>query len=161
MKRGHSFDTVMTLVLFSLFTGAMLLVLMLGVESYQGISASVEQSYQERTCLQYIATKVSHYSGTGAVSVTEFGDGTALVLQESFDGDLYNTYLYEYNGMAMELFCASDVDLGPEAGFEIMAVENLQVEAVTQSLLQISCTGSNGGIATQFVQVHGGEGGGL
>ncbi len=159
MKRGHSIDTVMTLMLFCLFTGAMMMVLMLGVQSYQGISASVEQGYQERTCLQYMATKVAHYSGTGAVGVTDFGDGSALVLEDVYHGEVYYTYLYVYNGMVMELFCASDVDLGPEAGFTIMAAEALTIEVVNEGLLHLTCTGSGGGTATQFVQVYGGEGG--
>lgn len=154
MKRGHSLDTVMTLVLFCLFTCAMLLVLMMGVQSYHGITQSVENS--ERICLQYMATKVAHYSGDGAVGVTDFGDGTALVLQETFDGDVYNTYLYSYNGTVMELFCASDVDLGPEAGFSIMDVASLTIEVVEDGLLWISCTSDEGITASRFVFVNGG-----
>lgn len=157
MKRGHSLDVVMTLVLFCLFTGSVLMVLMMGVESYQGVATSMQQSYEERTCLQYIATKIDHYSGTDAVGVGAFGDGDALELRQTIDEIDYITYIYSYQGKAMELFCESDADLDPEAGFVIMDVEALELAQVRPDLLQISCTGS-GGSASIYVGLHSGEG---
>lgn len=156
MRRGHSLDTLMTLALFCLFAGSVVMVLMMGVESYQKVSTSMEQSYEERTCLQYIATKVAHYSGEGSVSLTQYGEGTALALEETFDGSAYVTYLYVWDGMAMEMFCEKGVDLDPATGFPIMDVSNLTMEEVTPELLRISCTGS-GGTASVLVGLHNGQ----
>lgn len=158
MRRGHSLDVVLTLVLFCLFTGSVLIVLMLGVQTYQGVVASMESSYQERTAVQYIATKVSHYSGEDAVSVTQYGDGSALALQEYFDGEAYITYIYTLDGMLMELFCASDVDLEPNAGFSVFPVEGLELELTTPDLLRIACTDDTG-TTRVYVGLHNGEGG--
>lgn len=156
MKRGHSLDVVMTLVLFCLFTGSVLMVLMLGVQSYQGVVQSMQESYEERTCLQYIATKIDHYSGIDAVQVGTFGDGSALELHQTIEDCDYITYIYSYQGKAMELFCEHDADLEPEAGFAIMDVVALDVVEVSDDLLQISCTGS-GGSASIYVGLHNGE----
>lgn len=159
MRRGHSIDVVLSLVLFCLFAGSVLMVLMLGVQSYQGVVQSMEESYHERTCLQYIATKVNHYSGENAVTVTDYGDGSALALGETIGGSEYVTYIYTYEGNMMELFCASDVELDPSAGFKIMGVEGLDFTAITDDLIHITCSSSSG-TATVYVTVHGGEGAG-
>lgn len=157
MRRGHSVDTVLTLFLFGLFAGSLLTVLLLGARSYQQVVASMEEIYEGRTCLQYIATKVSHYSGQGAVEVTQFGEGDALALHETIDGCAYITYLYLYDGQMKELFCETDVELAPEAGFSIMEIRQFTVELLTDNLLYLTCTGS-GGTAQLYVELHQGEG---
>lgn len=156
MKRGHSIDVVMTLMLFGLFTASVLMVLMLGIQSYQGVVTAMEESYEERTCLQYIATKVNHYSGEGNVALTQFGDGTALALRETIDGDQYTTYLYHYDGVMMELFCEADATLDPDAGFFVLEMEEFEVTEVSDNLLSITCTGS-GGSAQLYVALGEGE----
>lgn len=153
MKKGHSLDAVLTMMLFGLFTGCVLMVLMMGAQSYQGVSTTVKENYEERTCLQYIATKVNHYSGADAVAVTTFGDGAALALYETIDQCDYVTYIYFYDGQVKELFCEWDVVLEPEAGFTIMEVEALEIQAVSQGLISLSCTGS-GGTAQLYVGLH-------
>jgi hypothetical protein len=158
MRRGHSIDTALTLVLFCVFTVSVLLVLMTGARSYSGVAASMRQSYEERTCLQYITTKLRHCSGAEAVSVAAFGDGPCLALQEQIDGTDYVTYIYLHEGMVKELFCESGVELGPEAGFVVMEVQTLVIEAASPKLLYISCTGPGGGSAETFVALRGGEG---
>ena len=157
MRRGHSLDVLLSLVLFCLFAGSVLMVLMLGVESYQGVVQSMEDSYQERTCLQYIATKVNHYSGEHAVTVTQYGDGSALALCETIGGDAYVTYIYTHEGYMMELFCVSGADLDPSAGFKVMDVEGLEFTSVTDNLIYITCSGG-GGTADVYVSLHSGEG---
>ncbi len=157
MKRGHSFDVVLTMILFGVFALSVLMVLMMGAQSYQGVVTSMKESYEERTCLQYIATKINHYSGENAVTVTEFGDGSALALTETIGGNNYITYIYLYNGYAMELFCEEGINLSPSAGFTIMELEGLTVEEATPNLIYLTCTGS-GGTADLFVGLHQGEG---
>lgn len=157
-KQGHSLDVLVSLALFALFTVCVLMVLMLGVNTYRGVVSSVEETYQSRTCLQYIATKVGHYSGENAVTVTQFGDGDALALKGYFDGEEYVTYLYAHEGMLMELFCATDVILTPADGFSVLEIDELSVEAVASNLLEIACT-NQGQSATVLVSVHNGEGG--
>ena len=158
MKRGHSLDVIMTMVLFGVFAVSILMVLMMGAQSYQGVVTSMKESYEEGTCLQYMATKITHYSGSDAVAVGEFGDGSALLLNETIDGCQYTTYIYLYQGQVMELFCEQGVDLEPEAGFFIMDVEGLTLELVSPQLLSMTCTGS-GGTAQLYVALCLGEGG--
>ncbi len=144
MRREHSLDTVFTLMLFGLFTGSLLLVLMLGAQSYQKVVATMDESYEIRTCLQYIATKTNHYSGENAIQLTQFGDGNALALYETIDNCDYVTYLYVYQGQVMELFCEVEVDLSPQAGFSIMSVDSLVIDEISDSLVLLTCTGGDG-----------------
>lgn len=160
MKKGHSLDVVASLVLFAFFSVSVLLVVMLGARSYQQVVQSIDESYENRTCLQYIVTKVSHYSGTDAVTITQFGDGDALVLQEEFDGELYTTYLYYYDGMLMELFCSAQVELLPSDGFSIVETDGFSIQTLAQNLLEITCT-NQGQHTSVLVALQAVPGGGL
>ncbi len=160
MRRGHSMDTILTLMLFGLFTGCLLMVLMLGAQSYQKVVDTMEESYETRTCLQYIATKVSHYSGEGALEMIRFGEGNALALYETIDDCPYVTYLYLYDGQVMELFCEVDVELSPQAGFSVMAVDDLTIQQVNENLLYLTCTGGDRTAQLYLdISLHSGEGG--
>lgn len=133
---------------------------MLGAQCYQRIVTTMEDSFETGTCLQYIATKVSHYSGEDAVQLTQFGDGTALALYETIDDCPYVTYLYLHDGQVMELFCEVDVDLPPEGGFPVMAVGDLTIQQVADNLLYLTCTGGDS-TAQIYISLHSGEEGGL
>ncbi|MFI3312805.1 MAG: DUF4860 domain-containing protein, partial [Eubacteriales bacterium] len=143
-------------LLFGVFAGAVLMVLILGAQSYQSVEQSIESGYEARTCLQYIATKARHYSGEGSASVTTYGDGDALVLEETIDGFQYLTYIYTHNGHAMELFCEAGVTLEPDAGFVIVAVDDLDIQLVSDGLLHLSCTDDDGE-AQLYLTLHTGE----
>ncbi len=157
MRRGHGMESIATLVLFGLFAGSLLLTLLLGVKNYQQVVATMEDSYETATCLQYIATKVGHYSGEGHVSVTQFGEGSALALYETIDGTPYVTYLYLHDGQVKELFCEVKVDLEPEAGFSVMEMDQLTIQAVGDSLLLLTFA-EEGNTAQLYVSLPGGGG---
>lgn len=157
MKKQHSFDAIMAMVLFGLFAGAVLMVLLMGTQSYQSVVATTDAGYEAEICLQYMATKAAHYSGEDAVTVVEFGDGSALALTETIDDCDYVTYLYLYDDHLKELLCEAGVTLGPEAGFSIMEAADLSVEQVTSGLLRLSCTEQDGTSAQLYIALHGGE----
>lgn len=156
MRRGHSFDTVITLALFGLFAVCLLVVLMLGAKSYKSVVTSMQESYEERTCLQYIATKIKHYSGSDYIEVVEFGDSSALALHENIGGSDYITYIYLYDGEVKELFCEKDTELHPEAGFSIMEMQEFCIELAGDNLIYFSC--SSGEAMTElYMGIYGEE----
>ena len=134
----HSIDVIAGLLLFLVFTGAMLMVLVSGAGAYQKISRSLERQYGQRTCLSYIAAKIRHYDTEEGVYLTDFEGLEALALDEEIEGDTYTTLLYYQEGYLWELFSLKDAGLGPEDGLAIMPVQEVSFREAG-SLLRITC----------------------
>ena len=139
-QHSHTIDVVVGLLLFCVFTASMLFVLLAGADAYKSISTSMEQQYSERTCLNYIAAKVRHHDSNGGVYITEFEGINALALDEEFNGEIYQTLIYYYNGNLCELFTAEDSGVMPDDGFVIIAADGASFEIVRDSLIRVECS---------------------
>jgi hypothetical protein len=147
MKRPHSVDLVFALALLGVFAASMLLALLAGARVYRGVADRLEESYAERSCLSYVAAKLRHADTAGAVSLIPFGDGDALLLTETIDGDEYGTVIYLYQGMVRELFTQMPLAFGPETGSEVLPAQSLRFAWLSGNLLRVECRGEGGSTA--------------
>lgn len=160
MRRTHIVDVVFTLVLFCVFVASVLMVLLSGAGVYRGIAETMEKSYEERTCLQYIEAKLRHFSGEGNIALTDFGDSSALMLSQEIEGTVYSTYIYYHDGVIKELFAESSLEFSPQDGLDIIRAQGISFDWVSENLIRIDCTGESGGGAEIFFNVRGVESGG-
>jgi len=158
MRRVHTIDLVFSLTLFCAFAASMLTVLLSGAKIYRAVESRMEEKYEERTCLSYIASKLRHFDAEGAVSLTAFGDSEALLLTQTVDGAEYGTVLYTYQGMVMELFTELPLAFGPEAGSPVLPAESLRFTWASDRLLRVECIGSAGSAAISVALRAAGEG---
>lgn len=139
----HEIDNVFVLLLFTLFAGCILMVLLLGASSYERIVTRDGQAYDARTGVQYIAAKLRHGDEAGCVQVGSFLDRTnteadeipTLYLRLSAEGEFYYTKIYYYDGYIRELLCPEDIALDPEDGQEVLAADSFRVEQEGRLLL--------------------------
>lgn len=110
------------LLLLGVFAVCILLVLLLGANSYRRLTQRGELSYDGRTCAQYIATKVRQ---ANSVSLERFGESDALVIAQEVDGEVYLDRVYCCDGWLMELFSAQDGSFAPEDGEKVLRAESL------------------------------------
>jgi hypothetical protein len=144
MRRSHTPDLVFALALFCVFAASVLLVLMSGANAYRRIADGLAQHYEERTCLSYIAAKLRHFDTEGAVSLTSFGDGDALLLTQTIEGREYGTLIYTHEGTVMELFTELPLAFGPEAGCVVLPAGSLRFSWLSDGLLHVECDGAEG-----------------
>ncbi|MBQ4346981.1 MAG: DUF4860 domain-containing protein [Firmicutes bacterium] len=138
--RSTSGDLLTGLILFCVFAGAMLMVLISGAGAYKKIGGELGSLYNERTSLGYISTKVRSYDEGGAVYLEDFEGLNCLVLEEASGETKYLTRIYHYEGYIRELYSEAGIDLGPDAGEELIAAKALDMEYAGEGLLRISCT---------------------
>jgi len=132
----HEMDSVFVLLLFTLFAGCVLMVLLLGASSYEGVVVRDGQAYDARTGVQYIAAKLRHGDEAGCVQVGSYADRldvtaddiTTLYLKLSSVGEPFYTKIYYYDGYIRELLCPDQIALDPEAGQEVLAATSFSVE---------------------------------
>lgn len=131
----HEMDSVFVLLLFTLFAGCVLMVLLLGASSYERVVVRDGQAYDARTGVQYISAKVRHSDESGCVQTGSFSDRTdmeadeipTLYLKLSPVGEPYYTKIYYYDGYIRELLCPEQIALDPEDGQELLAATSFSV----------------------------------
>ena len=132
----HEIDSVFVLLLFTLFAGCVLMVLLLGASSYERVVVRDGQAYDARTGVQYIAAKLRHGDEAGCVQVGSFADRTnvtadnipTLYLKLNSVGEPCYTKIYYYDGYIRELLCLDRIALEPEDGQEVLAATSFSVE---------------------------------
>jgi len=162
----NKMDTVFVLILFSVFALSVLMVLMLGAKVYKNMTDITREGQDERTILAYIWTRVKNGDKEGNVNVGEFCGINALCFDEEYDGTLYRTVIYHYDGWVYELFAEAGIDFWPIDGVRVMKSGSLSFEEAGYGLIKVSAgsislllsprsgSGNSGGVGPGF----GGEG---
>ena len=141
--RGQRVDTVIVLIVFCVFAVSVLLVLMLGANTYGSITQMSREDHAGRTVLSYIWTKVRNSDELGDVRITDFHGLQALYVGEEYGGVRYSTLIYHYNGWIYELFCEADLEFEPIDGVKTIMLESLLYEELGHGLIMVSSGGRN------------------
>lgn len=107
MKRcpaAHLIDLLFPLALFCAFAVTSLLVVVVGADVYRRTTDEMDRNFALRTPLAYLSQAVHRTDLAGGISIGRFGDGQALILSETVNGEEYRTYLYCRGGNLCELF---------------------------------------------------------
>lgn len=124
--KAKSLSAIAALMVFAVFAVGILSVLLGGAGVYQRLTARDQSAYQNRTGVQYVATKVRQ--AEAAPQVDAFGGCDALVLSQQIGGVEYLTRVYCYDGWLRELFAAAEGNFSPEDGEKILPMDDLSLE---------------------------------
>ena len=111
---------------------------MLGASIYKNMSELSQEGIDERSVLAYIWTKSKNFNDADMIHVSEFSGDNALIINEVFGIDEYQTIIYHYNGWLYELFTIKNSGLGREDGVKVMPLEDLTFETANHGLIKIS-----------------------
>lgn len=125
--RHAHMDGLAALLLFGVFAVCILSVLLTGADAYRRLTQRGQTSYDRRTTVQYLATRVRQMDRAGSVSVRAFEGRDALVLTEEIDGSSYETLVYYHDGYIRELFTAADSGAMPEDGETVIEAKGLRI----------------------------------
>lgn len=149
--RKHEIDNVFVLLLFTLFAGCVLMVLLLGASSYEKVVERDAKAYNARTGVRYIAAKLRHGDESACVQAGSFTDKNnryadeipTLYLGMRAEGEFYYTKIYYYDGYIRELLCMEEDELDPEDGQEVLQATSFSLEQ-EGNLLKVSVGDENG-----------------
>ena len=139
-EKKRSLTGVAALLVFAVFAVGILATLLGGAGIYERPTHRGAQSYDSRTCTQYLASRVRQASG--GIAVESFGGSDALLLEETIGDLAYVTRVYCHDGWLMELFSLKSGSFAPEDGTKLLPVEALTLD-LEEGLLTaaISCGG--------------------
>jgi hypothetical protein len=92
----------------------------------------------------YLTEKVRQTNASEGISVRQSGEGDALVLGMSAEGERYETWIYVEDGYLREVLLSKGADLAPGIGQKIMPLSLLDLELGREGLLQICVTDITG-----------------
>ncbi len=133
-------DVVFPLVLFCVFAVMALGLVVTGANVYSQTVSSMEENYESRTALAYVAEKIRQNDRTGAVSAK---DGVLTISDQDEDGS-YVLYIYEHDGYLTELSTRAGLEFSPEAGQPILEVEEFSVSETPEGMIQITAGNGDG-----------------
>jgi type II secretory pathway component PulJ len=142
-KAHSSISALAALLLLAVFAVGIFAVLISGATDYKSITARDSESYNQRTCMQYISTKLRQAANGQAVELAQFGDGAALLIHQQFSGKDYVNRIYCSDGYLMELFSAADGDFAPEDGEPLLELESMDIKQ-DGGLLSFELVDANG-----------------
>ncbi|MBQ3030974.1 MAG: DUF4860 domain-containing protein [Anaerotignum sp.] len=131
--------SLLALMVFGVFAACLLFLLLTGADVYQKMRQRDTATYESRTAVQYMTTRVHQADRAESITAEAFDGLDALVLREEIGGETYETKLYCYDGWLMELYAAADSDLSPADGEKILELKGLEL-SLQDGLLQAKLT---------------------
>ena len=128
MKKKNHLGSVLVLLVFAVFVVSVMLVLLTGADVVQRLKERDDHSYEHRTVIQYLTTRVRQADENGMVSVRDFGGQDALVLGQLIEDERYETLVYVYDGYLRELFVEAGLEIDAEFGEMILPVQSATFE---------------------------------
>ena len=129
MEHEHSpLRSAAVLALCGLFAVLAVGLAILSSGVYRTAAGVSDENDTRRTALSYLVNQVRRADRAGGVAVGTFGDGDAVALTETVEGDDYVTILYCLDGQLMELYAEAGSGLTPADGLAVLALSDLSVE---------------------------------
>lgn len=132
-ENRSSITRVLGLVTITILALCLLLVLLTGASAYAKLVDKGDASYNRRTALQYLTTRVRQAE---RVEIGDLEGCPTLRLLETIDGETYITHVYCYEGWLQELYAVPEAKLPPQAGEKILELERFSAQ-LEGNLLQL------------------------
>ena len=138
-------DILFTLALFCVFAASALIVVYIGADVYRSTVDRAEEDFRLNTTLSFVSTKIRQHDNYGAIRIEQFGGSNALVLEQPIGENIFETWIYFYNGTLRELFTnqANAATMSPSAGQVLLNVFSFDVEQPHDSIIAITAGSSH------------------
>ncbi|MDO4542425.1 MAG: DUF4860 domain-containing protein [Bacillota bacterium] len=150
--KEHTVDFFFTIALFLFFMAVGLGSVVVGAGIYRDIAATMERNYDIQTSIFYIEEKVRQ--NTGVIAIKTVGDQESLVLQDDYEGELYETWIFLGKGKLREVTVPAGTEVSPGDGQSIMDIKDLELE-IENGLLSIELETQGGSRFSSAVSLGG------
>lgn len=151
MKK-HRIDALFPILLFLVVTLFALLVIVLSAKIYKNTTENSHRNHQARIALSYVSEKI-HQQEKSSISMTTFHGVDALVIDQTYDENLYHTFIYYADGAIRELFMKEGTKASLSDGKVILEVLDFSMETADEGLLYFTCTDSHNQQADSYVSI--------
>lgn len=119
--------TVCVLAVICMFGISAMMLGSVGASVYKNIAERNLNSFELRTSLSYVKTKINQYDEVGRIAVEERDGVKMLILSEEVQGEIFDTAVYFNKGKLYEITGARGMKFKPDDGFAILSVDSFDI----------------------------------
>ena len=134
MEKQNQFPFILIMLLYLIIVILSVLIIFLGKNIYDNINEERNTNYNLRVSLSYIANKVRQSDKGGAVELRQVNGENALVLNEEYDDEEYQTWIYFYEGGIYEMLTDSGSTFELSDGMKLLDADVFNIEKVRDNL---------------------------
>ena len=126
------------MLLYLLIVILSVMIISLGKNIYDNINEDRNTNYELRVTLSYIANKIRQSDKMGAVEIKEFNGVNAVVINEVYDEENYQTWIYFYDGAIYEMFTDEVTTFDLADGMKVVEADLFNIEELNNSLYKFT-----------------------
>lgn len=159
MNMSHtSLDFVFILVLLCIFAFGALMAVILGSNTYKGIKEDMDSNFEFRTPLSYISTKIRQNDSIDSIHIIQKEGLDALVLETRDNGEICQTWIYEYQDSLYEVYLEKGTPFQLEDGLAMLPSNGLEF-TLKDNLLKIKTEDHRGNARSLTLSLRTSQGG--
>ena len=144
--------TVCVLAVICMFGISAMMLGSVGASVYKNIAERNLNSFELRTSLSYVKTKINQYDEAGRIAVEERDGVKMLILSEEVQGEIFDTAVYFNKGKLYEITGARGMKFKPDDGFAILNVDSFDISE-NNGLIKLVTT-DDGETETLYVKLR-------
>jgi hypothetical protein len=148
-KKKHSVNMLFTILLLGIFALAAIFVAVMGAKVFANSADKMQANFDTRTSIVYLSEKIRTCPGD-RYDVRMIGDASALVLSETIDGTLYESWIFIADGQLCEATVISGDTVVPGTAQRIMPLAFFDAK-LENGGVEITVTTNNGDTSTTFI----------
>lgn len=154
MNKGKGLvHTVCILAVICMFGISAMMLGSVGASVYKNIAERNLDSFELRTSLSYVKTKINQFDEKGKISIEERDGLKMLILSEEVDGEIFDTVVYFNKGKLYEITGAKGMIFKPEDGFSILNVDEFEING-KDGFVKLVATDDDGESETLYVKIR-------
>jgi hypothetical protein len=126
------------MLLYLIIVVLSVMIISLGKNIYDSINKDRNINYELQVSLSYIANKIRQSDKKESVEIRELNGVDAIVINEIFDEEKYQTWIYFYNGVIYEMFADIDSDFELSDGMKVVEADFFKVEKIKDNLYKFT-----------------------
>lgn len=136
-EQKRTISQVFVFLLLGVFAVFSTLMVLLGAQMYRETIDQTDRQSERRVMFSYLNNIVRGNDGEGRIAVDNRNGIDMLVFTDNFDGEVYETLVYCYDGNLRELFASADQEFEPEYGEMICGAADFQPVMAENGLLKL------------------------
>ena len=145
--------TVCVLAVICMFGISAMMLGSVGASVYKNIAERNLDSFELRTSLSYVKTKINQYDEVGKIAIEERDGIKMLILSEEVEGEIYDTSVYFNKGKLYEITGERGMKFKPDDGFAILSVYSFEITE-KDGLVKLVTTNKDGESETLYVKLR-------
>lgn len=136
--KQFSFQFIFIMLLYLLIVMLSVMIISLGKNIYDNINEDRNTNYELRVSLSYIANKIRQSDKIGAVEIKKLHGDNAIVINEIYDEENYQTWIYFYDGAIYEMFTDEETTFDLSDGMKVVDIDSFNIEEINQNLYKFT-----------------------